>query len=646
MKNIFFFVLLIFSHPSFAQERADAHTNFHSKHPIATTVKGDFSYDCPIKKTETPTWWTSSEIWAWERICQGEIADMSHAISGTDDGAGCDAKNTDDKWPETRKLSARFIESIAKDIKYSQAANRNSIKIHCAEIAGRINLENEEVVPSLWLDFSRIPGGVNFESTKFNQALTFDHSLISPGNLNGIGAQIRKHFGLRNGQYSEVNIRNINVGLDIDATEGSQFSGDIDLSAVNIGGSVIFSDIKSAVSLSANWAVIGKNLYIADSNFKNLNIRFASIASQLRIINSTISENIYADGLKVRGDVSIDNVDADQLIFVRARLGNDLNVADTNIRFFNSASAVIDGDVSLGGSMFEFFSFWDASVGGSFATLDAEFTGVLDLSRATIKNDLVLSLELEDISFPQLDAELQSVFPMLPIWRSGAFLSLDNTHVGKLNAAMPESWSLTDNTADRSGYLRYDLSGFKYDRLDLSKALTSDVGDGTKALIDWLNASQIGDCDKCKTAFEPQKFVQLSQILRESGAISASKAVSYAGHMHKLEHSNIIWRRGLGQILRWVVGFGVYPERAFFWFIGLLALGILFGHSSRGLSDRRIDEKFWYSLDNTLPFIELSRDHAEINHESRLVENFFQLQKVLGFVVATILVAALTLLSG
>ena len=54
----------------------------------------------------------------------------------------------------------------------------------------------------------------------------------------------------------------------------------------------------------------------------------------------------------------------------------------------------------------------------------------------------------------------------------------------------------------------------------------------------------------------------------------------------------------------------------------------------------------WYSLENTLPLIDTNERFKNVQHGRPWLDHFFHFQKAFGFVLATVLVAALTLLSG
>ena len=98
-------------------------------------------------------------------------------------------------------------------------------------------------------------------------------------------------------------------------------------------------------------------------------------------------------------------------------------------------------------------------------------------------------------------------------------------------------------------------------------------------------------------------------------------------------------------LARYVAGYGIYPVWAFYWFFGLVLLGGLLAQSSKDSSVRHW-MGLWYSLENALPLIETNERFRNVAHGYPGLVHFFHFQKAFGFVLATVLVGALTLLGG
>jgi hypothetical protein len=77
-----------------------------------------------------------------------------------------------------------------------------------------------------------------------------------------------------------------------------------------------------------------------------------------------------------------------------------------------------------------------------------------------------------------------------------------------------------------------------------------------------------------------------------------------------------------------------------------VVIGFFVAHFSRALLLKPIHRKFWHSLRNALPLVEFSAQHKRVENERRWVESWFHFQKAMGFVLATALIGALSLLAG
>ena len=159
-------------------------------------------------------------------------------------------------------------------------------------------------------------------------------------------------------------------------------------------------------------------------------------------------------------------------------------------------------------------------------------------------------------------------------------------------------------------------------------------------LVEWIEAQRdYGD------RYDPQPYTQLAQVLDASGATEKAKAIRYAKFEHRRKHDeslSLLSQFGL-TILRFFVGYGEYPIFALYWFVGVVVFGWLLARCSSRKSVCRLG--FWYSLENALPLIETSERFRSVQH-GRGYAYCFLIQKLFGFVLATVLVGALTLLSG
>ena len=477
----------------------------------------DANDTCPV---DLPDWATPSETYAWVRICTGQIANMNFA-TGANDNAGCDAPDETEKWPEQRQLSARFIKLISTRAPYIDAPARPEVRIRCAVVPDRIDLDYEVIPQALWITHSRLQEGLTVVNAQFGSDLSLWGSAL--GNA---------------GLYA--------TGLSVDG-----------------------------------------DLYLSWGQFSFVYLIHAKIAGHLIAEGSEFSENFSAIRISVAGDLD---------------LGGEGQFAGIDLR--------------------------DARIGHSL-WLGSWFGGEVDLSGAVI-GELMLT-----------DWEVGVA------WRAGARLDLSNATAKSLFAWMPESWMREDDSR-----LPIKMSGFRYDRLgDLTGRIPRNLElIDTPALIEWLQAPLPDGLDQYPEyapGYAPQPYQQLEATLRGMGAEEPADEVANARHLHRMATRGDNWLGWSGDLaLRWLVGFGLHPFRVLWWFGGLVVLGWAVARWCSALRPKGLADCGWYSLENALPLVELSQDHQAVRHENVWVRSFFHFQKVTGFLLATVLVGALTLLGG
>ena len=203
-------------------------------------------------------------------------------------------------------------------------------------------------------------------------------------------------------------------------------------------------------------------------------------------------------------------------------------------------------------------------------------------------------------------------------------------------------WDIPGN---EKGTVPTDLTGFTYNRFGgLLVSSGKGMGEETaKKLIQWIEAQHDHG-----THYDPQPYEQLAKVLRDAGAEEKAKAIRYAKFEHKSRHDNQMgeWESAWLEAQRLLVGYGVYPFRVLYWFGGLVGIGALLAFFSADRNVRRFPYPLWYSLENALPLIDLNHAFNSADHGKRWLSSFFHLQKLAGFLFATILVGALSLLGG
>jgi hypothetical protein len=235
-----------------------------------------------------------------------------------------------------------------------------------------------------------------------------------------------------------------------------------------------------------------------------------------------------------------------------------------------------DGEVSFSGALIE----------GNLEGASAEFRGELNLETAIVKGSLMFSNVVDP---------------------KNLHLTLTNASIAAL-ADEPASWPQPGNLL---------IDGLVYERF------SGPAPKDSKSRLRWLDLQK---------PFLPQPYRQVAKVLREEGEVAGSVEILYEME-HRVRTRDNRWRsnRLVNPVLKWTVGYGYYPARAFWWLAGFVLLGFaLYGAGYRAGSITPTDrdayatfknarqfpahyERFHaliYSVENNLPFVKLGQvDH-------------------------------------
>jgi hypothetical protein len=280
----------------------------------------------------------------------------------------------------------------------------------------------------------------------------------------------------------------------------------------------------------------------------------------------------------------------------------------------------------------------------------AHFERPLQLTFAQIGSNLDLTagiFESVDLTGSVIGAEIRLAsqnesahMPMVWYAPDKAKLTLRNVRAGALQD-LPEAWP---DVVDLEGFTYARLGGFLLgpdpraaaaasERAGLPPQQENIANREVSLFIDWLSKQR---------SYSPQPYRQLATVLEESGQPDKAKRVLFAGKLREMGNRDFMTAAWL--VLQLIfTGFGFYPWISIFWVAGLVAFGAwLFGRDkaiqARGYG---LGERIFYSLDMLLPVIELRYDHYTFDLVSRS-KYYLYVHKLMGYVVATFLIAALT----
>lgn len=644
---------------------------------------------------------TSAQVAGQPAAADPTEAGAGPAATGAGDGAGCIAipppGTPDTVWPDHRRLSARFIKLITTREPYVFLPAVPSVYIKCAQIEGQLDLFHEHVPQRLVLRDSRIPQGLLLDGAVFASDLILNGSDMLGSDVLASGL-VAANVHLSKGRAGLIDLSwarvtgsvvldGAMIGKRLDPAAPSQRSGlwapglflggslsaigKADIQEVNVGTAQTGGDVTFDTSLvrgkvNLNGIRIGGALFMR---------RGARIA-ELDLIASRIERGVELSGLlvaplddaqpeaapisasraqetasEITGSIKAGRMvvgDSSFLDSMTVEGGLDLNEAvikgplyldSTEVRGRFQASGIqVEGPISvLWGAAFRAFSLRGANVAGAVQLFGSTFDGPLDFRNASIG-----SLELADTG-----SDI--------IWGPLASLDLRNADIGVLQARFPESWRITGEV-DGNGEpkdLPIQLENLRYERLAAGAPPEEETAPSeldADSLIRWVSESLPKLDEDQAVGFIPQPFRQLEQTLRSMGAEEEADQVQVAGHVHQINAYSADlagWFKTVAGLVWWaLVGFGAYPFRVLWWFAGLVGLGVIVARWNVPLRERGWTDCFWYSLENAFPLLQPSTEHQKVVHDHPVLQNFFHFQKVAGFVLATILVGALTLLGG
>jgi hypothetical protein len=179
---------------------------------------------------------------------------------------------------------------------------------------------------------------------------------------------------------------------------------------------------------------------------------------------------------------------------------------------------------------------------------------------------------------------------------------------------------------------KFDLEGFTYRSGGLVPQGNVCPGDDTQspALETWLGKLQSPSL---------QPYEQLASVLQSQGDVENAKVTRYTAREQERKHSGS-WRWLGLTILKYFIGYGYYLEWAFVPVIFFLIVGIaVMRFSGQDVGNNLPRWAIAYTFDMLLPVVRLRDSHYEINLKG-WAEYYFYLHKIMGYVLASVLIAA------
>ena len=584
--------------------------------PAAPSADGK----CPVA-ADTQRW-TKQEIFVWDRVCSGAIADFNE---GTAYGGNLDP-NGPEGLPESRILSSRFLETILLEDKYRSALPHRGVRIIGARFKERIDLVNAELKHELWLNRCLLEQGVDFSGAKSSNLLSFDGSKVT-GEFTMNGSRIDDSVFMPDARFADVAMGGTRIGRTLEF-DGSTVTGTLNMEMLHVDkplfmrngqfGEVVLRDAHigaleldgSRVSRTLDMGKlrVDSSVYMRHGQFSEVVFRSARVGGTLELNGSTVT-----------GELDMAMLRVDSSLFLR----NDAKFADVNL-----TSTRVGGQLNLvhakvGGNL----QCYSLVVDEDGLLYDAQFSGRIDCQFAKFR-----SLYLDnstfggdvDLSSAQLSGELalgEAVPQHSPQWSPGKTLILRNARAETI-PILTDAWPA-----------QVDVNGFTY------KALRRDIA------VDHHRTPECpSDLFRCwfgkQQSFSPHAYEQLALAFQNQGHADDARAIRYDGREREVSESGGL-RYAWLTTLNWAIGYGHHIELAMIWTLVLVILGVfVLGVSGEGPKNG-MPVGLSYSFDMLLPIIKLRDAHYKIDLMG-WPRYYFYVHKIAGYVLASFLVAGIS----
>jgi hypothetical protein len=252
---------------------------------------------------------------------------------------------------------------------------------------------------------------------------------------------------------------------------------------------------------------------------------------------------------------------------------------------------------------------------GAISVIDCQIMQNFCISRGEFGTVILTGSRVEQLLELQRDGEAIK-------WKDGANLGLRNVKVGGIND-LPNSWP---EKAILVGF-EYDLTGG--DHFTAGKDI---VRRSTQWFKDWLKQSP----------YSPQIYAHLANQFKRLGFEEKGDKILFFGRERERNErlSGVSWLWSTMNLI--LIGHGYKIHFALWWTIGLICLGAailkITGEGVRNSMPIGLS----YSIDMILPVIQLRRFHYENVQLRGIARYYFYVHKIMGYVLATFLIAGLS----
>lgn len=470
--------------------------------------------------------------------------------------------------------------------------------------------------------------------------------------INLTGARIDGELRIRGTWVlDQVTLEDAVIGDDVWLSETDLSRGSF--SSTSIKGFVLLQGTHVATSMQFDSTSVGRSVVMDDD----------TEITGLRMPGAAVKGGIYFAGAKITGFVDLDSLAVDRDLAMgdgssftgaidagSARIGGSLDLTGGSFVSADLTSVTVDRDLIIGHG---------ATFSGPISARFARIGGSLDLTGGRFAS--------VDLTGAEIAAELRlAAAGAVPEFARAAELNLRNATTYSLQD-VAESWPCV-----------LHLEGFTYQRQIRSvskprapstpdpcdqdaaaQSATTQSGGAQPATATAVQnqpvdpgsvaedrAAELATWLARQEPFSPQPYVQLANVLRQSGDNETAKAILFAGKERELRAAGW-WSTFLLSLQFAFTGFGLYPYVSGIWVVALIAAGtVIFGlDPSPEMRRFTVFQRLVYSLDMLIPAVHLRHHHTEIELQS-WPRFYLYGHKLMGYVLLSFLAAALLGLGG
>jgi hypothetical protein len=352
---------------------------------------------------------------------------------------------------------------------------------------------------------------------------------------------------------------------------------------------IVFSGSKVTGVLSMSRMDLDATLLMRNKGeFAEVNLVNAHVGGELNLTGSKFTGKLNMNGLQGRGNL---------LMHGGAEFA-ELDLTAAHIRAVTLNDSKVIGKLTCFALEVDLVMYAGAA-----------FDGPADFRAAHIKGDLYLTggdFE-KDVDFT--GAEIGGSLVLNAVqWSPGVTLTFRNAKIG-LIPDLADAWAP-----------KLNIDGFTYQGVE--------------------DARQFETWFATMSHYASQPYDQLASVVQRQGDRTLATSIRYAGReRERNEAAGGEW--AWLTTLKWVIGYGYYPERAGLWAIGLVFAGVIVLRISGEGPRNGMPFGLAYSFDILLPLVRLRDRHYGIDLKS-WARYYFYWHKIMGYVLASFLIAGLS----